>query len=40
VVSDDGPCFRGEVFAQAFHDQAFYDPDTSDDPLLRHVRTG
>jgi transposase InsO family protein len=30
VVSDNGPCFRGEVFAQALAD---------DDPLLRHVRT-
>jgi hypothetical protein len=30
VVSDNGPCFRGEVFAEAF---------TGDDPLLRHVRT-
>jgi putative transposase len=30
VVSNNGPCFRGEVFAQAF---------TGHDPLLRHVRT-
>jgi putative transposase len=30
VVSDNGPCFRGVVFAEAF---------TGDDPLLRHVRT-
>jgi transposase InsO family protein len=30
VVSDNGPCFRGEVYATAF---------TGDDPLLRHVRT-
>jgi putative transposase len=30
VVSDNGPCFRGATFAQAF---------TGDDPLLRHVRT-
>jgi putative transposase len=30
VVSDNGPCFRGAVFAGAF---------TGDDPLLRHVRT-
>src|SRR5882757_2048994 len=30
VVSDNGPCFRGETFAQAF---------TGHDPLLRHVRT-
>jgi putative transposase len=30
VVSDNGPCFRGEIFAQAF---------TGADPLLRHVRT-
>jgi putative transposase len=30
VVSDNGPCFRGETFAQAF---------TGQDPLLRHVRT-
>jgi putative transposase len=30
VVSDNGPCFRGAVFAEAF---------TGDDPLLRHVRT-
>jgi putative transposase len=30
VVSDNGPCFRSETFAQAF---------TGHDPLLRHVRT-
>lgn len=30
VVSDNGPCFRGQTFAQAF---------TGEDPLLRHVRT-
>ncbi|MCM6775272.1 integrase core domain-containing protein [Nocardia sp. CDC159] len=30
VVSDNGPCFRGEVFATAF---------AGADPLLRHVRT-
>ncbi|MEU6559244.1 integrase core domain-containing protein [Nocardia nova] len=30
VVSDNGPCFRGEVFKTAFAGQ---------DPLLRHVRT-
>jgi putative transposase len=30
VVSDNGPCFRGDVFARAF---------TGPDPLLRHVRT-
>jgi putative transposase len=30
VVSDNGPCFRGGVFAEAF---------AGDDPLLRHVRT-
>ncbi len=30
VVSDNGPCFRGATFAEAF---------TGDDPLLRHVRT-
>lgn len=30
VVSDNGPCFRGEVYATAF---------TGHDPLLRHVRT-
>jgi transposase InsO family protein len=30
VVSDNGPCFSGEVFGQAF---------TGHDPLLRHVRT-
>lgn len=30
VVSDNGPCYRGEVFKTAF---------TGDDPLLRHVRT-
>ncbi|KZM70438.1 hypothetical protein AWN90_03925 [Nocardia terpenica] len=30
VVSDNGPCFRGEVFATAF---------AGPDPLLRHVRT-
>src|SRR6266581_1542101 len=30
VVIDNGPCFRGGTFAEAF---------TGDDPLLRHVRT-
>jgi transposase InsO family protein len=30
VVSDNGPCYRGKTFRTAF---------TSDDPLLRHVRT-
>jgi putative transposase len=30
VVSDNGPCFRGETFRTAFD---------GDDPLLRHVRT-
>lgn len=30
VVTDNGPCFRGTVFADAF---------ASDDPVLRHVRT-
>ncbi|WP_280331409.1 integrase core domain-containing protein [Nocardia wallacei] len=30
VVSDNGPCFRGEVFKTAF---------VGPDPLLRHVRT-
>ncbi|MFJ1457369.1 transposase [Nocardia sp. N2S4-5] len=30
VVSDNGPCFRGEVFKTAFD---------GPDPLLRHVRT-
>jgi hypothetical protein len=30
VVSDNGPCFRGAVFAEAF---------ANDDPPLRHVRT-
>ncbi|WP_280370013.1 integrase core domain-containing protein [Nocardia wallacei] len=30
VVSDNGPCFRGEVFTTAF---------AGADPLLRHVRT-
>lgn len=30
VVSDNGPCYRGKVFAVAFG---------GDDPLLRHVRT-
>jgi putative transposase len=30
VISDNGPCFRGATFAEAF---------TGDDPLLRHVRT-
>jgi transposase InsO family protein len=30
VVTDNGPCFRGTVFAGAF---------ASDDPVLRHVRT-
>jgi len=31
VVSDNGPCFRGAVFAEVF---------TGDDRLLRHVPTG
>jgi putative transposase len=30
VVSDNGPCFRGETYQAAF---------AGDDPLLRHVRT-
>ncbi|MGW6928434.1 transposase [Lentzea sp. NPDC054927] len=30
VVTDNGPCFRGTVFAEAF---------TGDDPLFRHIRT-
>jgi transposase InsO family protein len=30
VVSDNGPCFRGQTFQTAF---------TGDEPLLRHVRT-
>ena len=30
VVTDNGPCFRGGTFADAF---------TGDDPVLRHVRT-
>jgi transposase InsO family protein len=30
VVSDNGPCFRGQTFRTAFD---------GDDPLLRHVRT-
>ncbi len=30
VVSDNGPCFRGETYAAAF---------AADDALLRHVRT-
>jgi putative transposase len=30
VVTDNGPCFRGAVFAEAF---------TGEDSLLRHVRT-
>lgn len=30
VVMDNGPCFRGVMFAEAF---------TDDDPPLRHVRT-
>lgn len=30
VVSDNGPCFRGQTFQAAF---------AGDDPLLRHVRT-
>lgn len=30
VVSDNGPCFRGQTFQTAFD---------GDDPLLRHVRT-
>ena len=31
VVSDNGPCFRGAVFAEAF---------AGDDPLLRHADQG
>jgi putative transposase len=31
VVSDNGPCFRGQTFQNVFAEQ--------DDPLLRHVRT-
>lgn len=38
VVSDNGPCFRGKVFAQAFTAHAFGGGHL-DDPLLRHVRT-
>ncbi|MBB4930681.1 transposase InsO family protein [Lipingzhangella halophila] len=30
MVTDNGPCFRGGTFAEAF---------TGDEPLLRHVRT-
>jgi hypothetical protein len=30
VVSDNGPCFRGQTFQTAFD---------GDDPLLRHMRT-
>jgi transposase InsO family protein len=30
VVTDNGPCFQGGTFAEAF---------TGDNPLLRHVRT-
>jgi putative transposase len=30
VVSDNGPCFRGQTFQSAFDDE---------DPLMRHVRT-
>jgi putative transposase len=30
IITDNGPCFRGTVFADAF---------AGDDPLLRHVRT-
>jgi len=30
IVSDNGPCFRGETYAAAF---------AGEDPLLRHVRT-
>jgi putative transposase len=30
VVTDNGPCFRGVTFADAF---------AGDDPLFRHVRT-
>jgi putative transposase len=42
VVSDNGPCFRGDVFARAFTTHAFggaVGDDSIDDPLLRHVRT-
>jgi putative transposase len=37
VVSDNGPCFRGQVYATAFTG-AFTGGDDAD-PLLRHVRT-
>lgn len=30
VVTDNGPCFRGAIFADAF---------SGDDPLFRHIRT-
>jgi putative transposase len=30
VVTDNGPCFRGGIYAEVFH---------GEDPLLRHVRT-
>lgn len=39
VVSDNGPCFRSEVFAQAFTAHAFGGDPALADPLLRHVRT-
>lgn len=39
VVSDNGPCYRGKVFAQAFTARAFGGANHLDDPLLRHVRT-
>ena len=30
VVTDNGPCFRGGIYAEVFR---------GEDPLLRHVRT-
>jgi putative transposase len=37
-VADNGSCFRGQVFTQELA-HLNHDPDSSDDPLLRHVRT-
>ncbi|GAB3399374.1 transposase [Flindersiella endophytica] len=37
IVSDNGSCFRGQVFAQELADQN--RTEDGEDPLLRHVRT-
>jgi putative transposase len=37
IVSDNGSCFRGQVFTQELADQN--RTENGEDPLLRHVRT-